>query len=70
MKQENRRKALSPQQPLNGQWVLRISGSLQSKARKDLLRLATVDVATLTGRTMGVVDIFERRRVESDVYKS
>ena len=44
--------------------MLRISGSQQSEVRKDLLRLATVNVGALLGRSREVVDMFERRRVD------
>ena len=39
MSQENRRKALSLRQPLNGKRVLIISVSRQSEDRKDILSL-------------------------------
>ena len=64
MNRENRRKALSPQQPLNGQRLLRISDSRQNEVRKDLLRLATVNVGSLSGRNREVEDMFKRRRVD------
>ena len=64
MSRENRRKALSPRQPLNGQRVLRISRSRQNEVRKDLLRLAIVNVGSLSGRSRKVVDMFKRRRVD------
>ena len=44
--------------------MLRISGSQQNEVRKDLIRLATVNVGTLSGRNRVVVDMFERRRVD------
>ena len=64
MSRENRRKALSPRQPLNGQRVLSISRSQQNDVRKDLLRLATVNVHFLSGRSREVGDMFDRRRVD------
>ena len=54
---------LNPQQPLNGQRVLRISRSQQNEVRKDLLMLVTVNVGALSGRNREVVDMFERKRV-------
>ena len=64
MSRENRKKALSPRQPLNGQRVLRISRSQQNEVRKDLLRLTTVNEGSFSGRSREVVDMFERRRVD------
>ena len=63
MSRENRREALRTWQLLNGQRVLRISGSQQNEVRKDLLRLATVNVGALSGRIREVVDMFERSEV-------
>ena len=64
MSPENKRKAVTPRQPLNGQRVLRISGFRQNEIRKDLLRLATVNVGSLSERSKEVVDMFEKRRVD------
>ena len=62
---ENKRKTLSPRQPLSGQRVLRIPGSQQNDIRKGLLRLATVTVgALMSGRSREVADKFKRRRVD------
>ena len=46
--------------------MLRISGSQQNEVRKDLrvLRPATVNVGSLSGRSREVVNMFERRRVD------
>ena len=44
--------------------MLRISGSCQNEVRKDLLRLVTVNVGSLSGRSTEVVDMFERRRID------
>ena len=44
--------------------MLRISGSRQNEVRKDLLRLATVSVGSLSVRCREVVVMFERRRVD------
>ena len=55
-------RAFSPRQLLNGQRVLRTYSSRQNKVRKDLLRLATVNVSALSGRSREVVDMFERKR--------
>ena len=63
MSRENRRIALIPLQPLNGQRVLRISGSPQNEVTKELLRLTTVNVGALS-RSKEVMDMFERRRVD------
>ena len=74
MSQENRRKALSPRQPLNGQRIfegilLRTSGSRQNEVKKDLLRLGTVNVGALSERSREVVDMFERRKVVNGCLK-
>ena len=53
MSRENKRKALSLRQPSNGQSVLRISGSQQNDVRKDILRLATVNVGSLSEWSRG-----------------
>ena len=37
--------------------------------RKDILRLATVNVSVLSERRKEVVDMFKRRSVEPHVYK-
>ena len=60
MSQEIRRKVLSSQQR-----VLRISGFPQNEVRKNLLKLATVNVGSLSDRSKEVVvDMFKRRRVD------
>ena len=41
-----------------------ISGSRQNEVRKDLLRLATVNVGSLSRRSGEVVNVFETRRVD------
>ena len=65
MSRENRRKALSPWQPLNGQRMLRICGSRQNEVRKDPLILATVNLSALSGRSRELVLMFERRKVDT-----
>ena len=55
-------RAFSPRQLLNGQRVLRTYSSRQNKVRKDPLRLATVNISALSGRSREVVDMFERKR--------
>ena len=44
--------------------MLRISGSRQNEITNDLLRLVTVNVGYLSGRSREVVDMFQRRRVD------
>ena len=54
MSQENRRKVFSSWLPLIGQRVLRISGSRQNEVRKEVLRLATLNVGALSERSREV----------------
>ena len=49
--------------------MLRIHESRQNMVRKDILRLATVNVSVLSERRKEVVDMFKRRSVEPHVYK-
>ena len=65
MSRENKRKALGSQQPLNGQRVLRISQSRQNEARKDLLRLATVNVGSLSLRIRKIVEVMQEATREA-----
>ena len=44
--------------------MLTISGSQKNEVRKDLLRLVTVNVGSLSGRSREIVDMFERRRLD------
>ena len=43
---------------------IRISWSRQNEVRKGLLRLVTVNVDALSGRSREVMDMFKRRRVD------
>ena len=57
--------ALSPRQPLNRRRVRRISGFGQTKSNRDrVLRVATVNIGTMAGRSREVVEMLARRRVD------
>ena len=47
-------------QPLGGQGVLRISGRINTKTAK--VRVATVNVGTMVGKSMEVVEMLKKKK--------
>ncbi|ESO02866.1 hypothetical protein HELRODRAFT_174302 [Helobdella robusta] len=73
MSSKTKTTAPSPQQALSGQEVLRISGKyaiIKGCCRKIqngpsmVLRLGTLNVGSLTGRSMEIAEMLERRRID------